>query len=205
MPIELLLVAQYKISADINFSTKEVYNAVFLLQTWKQYIFVRLQIKYLSIAGLNFYKIWPKFWTKLVILVEKGHFERHICCVATQNMPAARQKHPRNTHQIFTYEHTCWRIAARCECPTERRQIYLTTLKIHQRITYHWKGVWWSWTEQRCTLVHPWECRCPYLRNILAHAWTSLLNAFSATKLYATNSVFYTVQLQSCGSHMKVS
>jgi len=57
-----MLVAQYKISADIksalNFSMKLVYSnikkcCISLYGLGNQYIFVRLQIKYLSIAQLH--------------------------------------------------------------------------------------------------------------------------------------------------------
>jgi len=57
-----MLVAEYKISADIkntlNFSMKQVYHnikkcCISLYRLGNQYIFVRLQIKYLLIAGLN--------------------------------------------------------------------------------------------------------------------------------------------------------
>ena len=58
--------------AHSNYSMKQVYRNIkkccnSLYRLGNQYIFVRLQIKYLSVAGLNLDENY-KFWTKLVIL-----------------------------------------------------------------------------------------------------------------------------------------
>ena len=70
IPVVNQSIIQYKISADmkstLNFSMKQVYrNIKKCCGLGNQYIFVRLQIKYLSIAGL-----------KLEILDEIGDFGR---------------------------------------------------------------------------------------------------------------------------------